>query len=77
MKYVDRVYFWFQNKYRGYNQGFDDGESAGWTDGYDSGLVASRMAVIAKLETLNPNMNDESFQLGYLHALAIAKGEVK
>jgi hypothetical protein len=76
MKLVDKIYFYVQNKMRGYNQGYDDGESAGWQEGYDAGIVASRMAVIAKLETKNPNMSDQSFQLGYLHALEIAKGNI-
>lgn len=76
MKLVDKIYFYVQNKMRGYNQGYDDGESVGWQEGYDAGIVASRMAVIAKLETKNPNMSDQSFQLGYLHALEIVKGNI-
>jgi hypothetical protein len=77
MKYVDKIYFWFQNKHRGYNKGYDDGQNFGWHEGYDAGIIASRMAVIAKLEALDPNMSNEAFQLGYSHALEIARGNVK
>lgn len=81
MKRLDRIYFTIQDKLEGLAKGHDciqeQAYAKGWDEGFDNGLVSSRRAVINKLEEKNLNSSDQSFQLGYLHALAIAKGEVK
>lgn len=76
MKLLDKMYFYVQNKMRGYNEGYELGNNEGWTEGYDAGIIASRIAVIAKLEARDPKMSNEAFQLGYAHAIAVAKGEI-
>lgn len=81
MKKLDRLYFTIHDRLLGLAKGYDciqeEGYSKGWDEGFDNGVVSSRKAVINKIEEKNLNASDESFQLGYLHALAIAKGEVR
>lgn len=50
--------------------------SSAWDEGFDNGIISSRKAVINKLENMNPKLSNPEFQLGYMHALAIVKGEI-
>lgn len=80
MKLLDKMYFAISDHYKGLKYGqcktHEQGYNNGWDDGFENGVISSRKAVINKLENMNLNASDQSFQLGYLHALAIAKGEI-
>jgi hypothetical protein len=72
---LDRIYFKLKDK--GYEEGYVDGVKDGWGDGYDIGQVNAKSAIETNLAIYNPNLSDKSFQLGYAHAVAVMKGEIK
>lgn len=80
MKALDKL----SDKLKGFKYGFDAihektkeaTHAESWDDGFDNGIISSRKAVINKLENMNPKLSNPEFQLGYMHALAIVKGEI-
>jgi flagellar biosynthesis/type III secretory pathway protein FliH len=70
-----------QGFYRGaaslYAEGFDVGDQLGFAEGYKAGTSVGQKTIEAKLEAYNPNLSSPEFTLGYEHAVAVAKGEVK
>ena len=68
---LDRIYFKLKDK--GYEEGYVDGVKDGWGDGYD----IAQAGLEAKLKEHDLQHANEAFQLGYAHAVAVVKGEVK
>ena len=77
---LDALYFWMRDHYRGLVKGecasHEAGYTNGWDDGFDNGIISSRLAVINKLKTHDPKLSNPEFTLGYNQAVAIVKGEV-
>ena len=84
LKWIDKTWINIVDKYNGFKWGYqavylyavaaESKES--WDEGFDNGIVSCRKAVINNLENMNPKLSNDEFQLGYLHALAIVKGEI-
>ncbi len=80
MRQLDALYFWLKDHYNGLVKGecksHEQGYVNGWDDGFDNGIVTSRMAVLNKLSERDPKLNNAEFTLGYQQAVAVVKGDV-
>lgn len=77
LKLIDKIYFRLRDAVYGYQKGFDAGQAVGFSEGYDIGVQAARLVMSENLVARNPNLSDDAFKLGYAHAVAIVKGEIK
>jgi hypothetical protein len=68
-KALDRVWFWLKDRTIGYHSGY--------IDGFNAGMDVLQGQTIALLSEKNPALSDQSFQLGYAHAVEVVKGNVK
>lgn len=77
---LDELYFWMRDHYRGLVKGecksHEAGYAAGWDEGFDNGIVSTRLAILNKMDHQNPKLSNPEFTLGYNHAVAIVKGEI-
>jgi hypothetical protein len=72
MKLLDRIYFTIKNAINPitYDEAYDDGVLAG--------IEIANARIAEELKAKYPyDLKNQAFRLGYEHAVAVAKGEVK
>jgi len=75
LRLIDRIYFKLTD--RGYLDGYDQGFTEGYADGREDGKAEARQEILDELTMLNPHLKDQIFQLGYNHAVKVARGEIR
>jgi hypothetical protein len=66
---LDRIWFTMQDKLKGYESGY--------IDGFRSGIDVHQGVIEMQLRDHDLHHANPEFQLGYAHAVAIVKGEIK
>jgi len=77
MKILDKLYFYFKETFSRYDEGYDNGYDQGELNGYQIARAELQQEIVCRLDEMNPHFSDESFQLGYRHAIAVVKGEAE
>lgn len=80
MKIIDKVYFACRDRWQGLKHGYSasraEGYSLGYLEAYEGAEIDKLKGILELLDSKNPKLNNAEFQLGYLHAIAVIKGEI-
>jgi hypothetical protein len=68
LRLLDKLWFTIKDRASGYHLGYEDGVRAG--------LDIKQASIESRLNEYNPQLSDQSFQLGYAHAVEVVKGKV-
>lgn len=66
---LDKIWFWFKDRSQGYDSGYNDG--------FRAAMEVTQAQTLSRLQEKDLGLNNKTFQLGYNHAVAVVKGEVK
>lgn len=69
LRLIDRIWFTLKDRSMGYNSGY--------IDGFNAAMEVTHAQALARLNEKNPHLQDQTFQLGYAHAVEVVKGDVK